>query len=69
MTDDKMTRFSITLEEAVHFVLMTIEKAEGGEIFVPKIPSYKILDVAKPSLQNVKLRLSVFVLVKRFMKK
>jgi UDP-N-acetylglucosamine 4,6-dehydratase/5-epimerase len=47
ITDDRMTRFSITLEEGVDFVLMALEKMWGGEIFVPKISSYKILDVAK----------------------
>ena len=42
-----MTRFNITLEESVLFVLFCLKKMKGGEIFVPKIPSYKILDVAK----------------------
>jgi FlaA1/EpsC-like NDP-sugar epimerase len=42
-----MTRFNITLQEGVDMVLWAIENAEGGEIFVPKIPSYRILDVAK----------------------
>lgn len=42
-----MTRFNITLEEGVKMVLYAIANAWGGELFVPKIPSYKILDVAK----------------------
>ena len=42
ITDSNMTRFNITLEEGVDMVLHALEKAEGGEIFVPKIPSYKI---------------------------
>jgi FlaA1/EpsC-like NDP-sugar epimerase len=42
-----MTRFNISLEEGVEMVLFAVEHAIGGEIFVPKIPSYKILDVAK----------------------
>ena len=41
-----MTRFNITLEEGVDMVLHALEKAEGGEIFVPQIPSYKITDLA-----------------------
>lgn len=47
VTDEKMTRFNITLSEGVDMVLYAIEKAWGGELFVPKIPSYRILDVAK----------------------
>ena len=47
VTDENMTRFSITLEQGVSFVINCIEKMWGGEIFIPKIPSYKILDVVK----------------------
>lgn len=47
ITDKEMTRFNITLEEAVAFVLMALRTAKGGEIFVPKIPSYRILDMAE----------------------
>jgi len=47
LTDEKMTRFSITLEEGIDFVLNCLEKTWGGEIFIPKIPSYKLTDVAK----------------------
>ena len=46
ITDPQMTRFNITLEEGVKMVIWTIENAWGGEIFVPKIPSYRITDVA-----------------------
>lgn len=46
ITDPQMTRFNITLEEGVKMVLWTIENGRGSEIFVPKIPSYKITDVA-----------------------
>ena len=46
ITDPLMTRFNITLQEGVEMVLWTIENALGAEIFVPKIPSYRILDVA-----------------------
>ena len=47
ITDEKMTRFWITLESGVQFVLKNFERMRGGEIFVPKIPSAKILDVAE----------------------
>ena len=46
ITDDSMTRFNITLQGGVNMVLHALETAWGGEIFVPKIPSYKITDVA-----------------------
>ena len=46
ITHSEMTRFNITLEEGVDLVLYALENMWGGEIFVPKIPSYKILDVA-----------------------
>ena len=45
LTDDKMTRFSITIEEASNFILNSMSNMIGGEIFIPKIPSYKILDL------------------------
>jgi len=47
ITDERMTRFNISLENGVDFVLMSLERMWGGEIFVPKIPSYRITDVAK----------------------
>jgi UDP-N-acetylglucosamine 4,6-dehydratase (inverting) len=47
ITDERMTRFNITLEEGIEMVLNALENAWGGEIFVPKIPSYRITDVAK----------------------
>lgn len=46
ITDPFMTRFNISLEEGVDMVLHALETAWGGELFVPKIPSYKIVDVA-----------------------
>lgn len=46
ITDPDMTRFNITLQEGVDMVLWALENSLGGEIFVPKIPSYRILDVA-----------------------
>lgn len=47
VTDPKMTRFWITLEQAVKFVLGCLERMQGGEIFVPKIPSMNIVDLAR----------------------
>lgn len=47
ITDPNMTRFNISLEDGVEMVLWALEHALGGEIFVPKIPSYRILDVAE----------------------
>lgn len=47
ITDPNMTRFNISLQEGVDLVLYALEHAWGGEIFVPKIPSYKITDVAQ----------------------
>jgi len=47
VTDENMTRFWITLEQGVAFVLRCIERMKGGEIFVPKIPSMKIVDMAR----------------------
>lgn len=47
ITDPQMTRFNISLEEGVEMVLWSIKNAKGGEILVPRIPSYRITDVAK----------------------
>lgn len=47
ITDERMTRFNITLQEGVDFVIDCFTRMWGGEIFVPKIPSYRILDVAE----------------------
>jgi len=47
ITDPNMTRFNITLQQGVDMVLWALKKSFGGEIFVPKIPSYRITDVAK----------------------
>jgi len=46
ITDENMTRFWVTLEKGAQFVVKCIEKMKGGEIFVPKIPSMKIIDLA-----------------------
>jgi UDP-N-acetylglucosamine 4,6-dehydratase (inverting) len=47
ITDDRMTRFNISLDEGVHMVMYSLEHCLGGEIVVPKIPSYRIMDVAE----------------------
>ena len=47
ITDERMTRFWITLREGVDFVLSCLQMTRGGEIFVPKIPSMRIVDVAR----------------------
>jgi UDP-N-acetylglucosamine 4,6-dehydratase/5-epimerase len=47
ITDPEMTRFNISLDGGIDMVLHALEHAWGGEIFVPKIPSYKILDIAE----------------------
>ena len=47
ITDPTMTRFNISINEGVDLVLYALRKAFGGEIFVPKIPSYRIMDVAE----------------------
>ncbi len=47
ITDERMTRFWLTLEQGVRFVIHCIEKMHGGEVFVPKIPSMKIIDLAR----------------------
>jgi len=57
ITDERMTRFSITLEQGVDFVLKSMDEMHGGEVFVPKIPSYKILDIAKAIDPDTKVKL------------
>ena len=47
ITDRRMTRFWITLEQGVRFVISCIERMHGGEVFVPKLPSMNIMDLAK----------------------
>jgi UDP-N-acetylglucosamine 4,6-dehydratase len=47
ITDERMTRFWLTIEDGVQFVLHSLERMHGGEIFVPKIPSFKVTDVAR----------------------
>lgn len=56
ITDERMTRFNITLEEGVRLVLFALRRMWGGEIFVPKIPSYRILDLAEAIAPGIPLR-------------
>lgn len=55
ITDERMTRFWITLDQGVQFVLDSLERMNGGEIFVPKIPSMKITDLAAAIAPECKL--------------
>lgn len=57
ITDPTMTRFNISLDEGVQMVLWALENAQGGEIFVPKIPSYRITDVAEAVGPECELRI------------
>ncbi|MGI6250568.1 MAG: UDP-N-acetylglucosamine 4,6-dehydratase (inverting) [Anaerolineaceae bacterium] len=47
ITDERMTRFWLSLEQGVRFVIECIEEMQGGEVFVPKIPSMRMMDLAK----------------------
>ena len=57
ITDPKMTRFFITLEEGVKFVINSLTKMEGGEIFIPKLPSVRITDIAKSLNSKIKFKI------------
>lgn len=53
ITDTRMTRFWLTLDHAVDLVMTAIRTMSGGEIYVPKIPSFKVIDVAKVVAPNI----------------
>lgn len=57
ITSNDMTRFWLSLEKSVNFVISCFEKMNGGEIFVPKIPSIKIADLAKAMNPKAKIKL------------
>ncbi len=57
ITDDKMTRFNITLSEGVSLAFDCLKKSVGGEIFVPKIPSYHILDLAEAICEKSEIKI------------
>ena len=56
VTDDRMTRFWISLEQGVRFVIRCTEQMHGGEVFVPKIPSMTIVDLAKTIAPQAKIK-------------
>jgi UDP-N-acetylglucosamine 4,6-dehydratase len=57
ITDEAMTRFWITLEDAVSFVIDCVERLEGGEVYVPKIPSMRVVDLAEAIAPGVPHRI------------
>jgi UDP-N-acetylglucosamine 4,6-dehydratase len=57
LTDERMTRFWITLPQGVNFVLSSLGMMRGGEIFVPKIPSMRIADIARAMAPNLPVRI------------
>ena len=57
VTDERMTRFWITLQDGVNFVLENFNRMQGGEIFVPKIPSVRILDLASAIAPEMPIKL------------
>jgi UDP-N-acetylglucosamine 4,6-dehydratase len=57
ITDERMTRFWITLEQGVQFVLSSLQMMEGGEIFVPKIPSMRLVDLARALAPDMRYRI------------
>ena len=57
VTHDEMTRFWITLQDGVDFVLKNFERMLGGEIFIPKIPSMRIIDLAKAMAPNLSINI------------
>lgn len=56
ITDERMTRFWITLEQSVTFVLKSLEDMDGGEIFIPKIPSIKVVDLIRAIAPKAKVK-------------
>lgn len=56
ITDPRMTRFWLRLEDGVEFVLKNFERMQGGEIFIPKIPSMRITDLAEAIAPNVPIK-------------
>jgi UDP-N-acetylglucosamine 4,6-dehydratase (inverting) len=58
ITDPRMTRFNISMEEAIELVILALEKNKGGEIFIPKLASYNIMDLAKAVSPNAKIKIT-----------
>ena len=57
ITDSDMTRFWITLDEGVTFVINAIRRMHGGEVFIPKIPSIRVIDLAKSMAPNLPIEI------------
>jgi UDP-N-acetylglucosamine 4,6-dehydratase/5-epimerase len=57
ITDSDMTRFWITLDEGVTFVINAIRRMHGGEVFIPKIPSIRVIDLAKSMASNLPIEI------------
>ena len=57
ITDERMTRFWISLEQGVRFVVRCLEQMFGGELFIPKIPSMKVIDLAKAIAPNAEIEI------------
>ncbi|MFH1772649.1 MAG: UDP-N-acetylglucosamine 4,6-dehydratase (inverting) [Candidatus Omnitrophota bacterium] len=57
VTDERMTRFWVTLKDGAEFVISSIEQMKGGEVFVPKLASMKIVDLAKAIAPKCKLKI------------
>ncbi len=56
VTDERMTRFWLKLEDGVNFVFKNFERMQGGEIFIPKIPSMRVVDLAKAIAPNLPIK-------------
>ena len=57
ITDKSMTRFWITLDQGVNFIIKSFNRMQGGEIFIPKIPSIKIIDMAMSLHPDIKMKI------------
>src|SRR5512134_352847 len=57
ITDERMTRFWLSLEQGVRFVISCIGQMQGGEVFVPKIPSMKVIDLARAIAPDAKINI------------
>lgn len=57
ITDERMTRFWITLDQGVQFVIDNLQRMKGGEIFIPKIPSMKVVDLAEAIAPECKIKI------------
>jgi UDP-N-acetylglucosamine 4,6-dehydratase len=58
VTDERMTRFWITLDQAVDLVLYSLENMTGGEVFIPKIPSMRVVDLAEAMAPGIPIRVT-----------